>query len=204
MRFLALILAALPVGHSVDGRAIRPVVLGTPGAAHRLLVVGCIHGTEPAGVAIVRRLIRVGAPAGTEIVALPALNPDGCAHGTRGNADGVDLNRNFGSLTEPESRYAVALLRVLRPDVTVWFHQHEGFVRAWGPSVPTARRFAALAAYPYRTVEWPAGSATRWQNRHQPGTAAFVVELPAGSVPAARVRAWVRALRKLAVEGVRR
>jgi protein MpaA len=95
MRLLAVLLAALPIGHSVDGRAIAPVVLGTPGAAHRVLVVGCIHGNETAGIAIVNRLIKAGAPGGTEIVAVPSLNPDGCARGTRQNAHGVDLNRNF-------------------------------------------------------------------------------------------------------------
>src|SRR3954447_25567857 len=52
VRFLAALLAALPIGHSVQGRAIRPVVLGrgpTP-----LLVVGCIHGNEGAGMPIAR------------------------------------------------------------------------------------------------------------------------------------------------------
>ena len=52
MRLLALILAALPIGHSVHGQAIRPVVIGDPAAAHRMLVVGCIHGSDPAGNAI--------------------------------------------------------------------------------------------------------------------------------------------------------
>jgi murein peptide amidase A len=166
-------------------------------------------------MAVTRRLVTVGAPAGAEIVVVPALNPDGCAHGTRGNAHGVDLNRNFPSnwarigepgsrpLSEPESRYAVALIEQLRPQVTVWFHQPEAVVRAWGPSVGTARRFAALAHYPYRSIHWPYGSASNWQNHRFPGTASFVVELPAGRVPSARVGVWVRALRRLAVEGVR-
>jgi protein MpaA len=222
MRLLALILAALPVGHSVDGRAIRPVVLGSPDAPHRMLVVGCIHGSEQAGNAIVRRLIAAGAPAGAEIVAVTSINPDGCLRGTRGNAHGVDLNRNFPSnwarigvdgdlqysgprpLSEPESRYAVALVEALRPQITVWFHQPQGVVRAWGQSIPTARRFAALARYPYRSIAWPYGTASNWQNHTFPGTASFVVELPAGPVPAARLGLWVRALRTLAVEGVRR
>jgi protein MpaA len=222
VRLLALLLAALPVGHSVDGRAIRPVVLGDPAAAHRVLVVGCIHGNEPAGIPIVRALIRAGAPAGTEIVALPMLNPDGCLAGVRQNAHGVDLNRNFPSnwapighrgsyqyagprpLSEPESRYAVRLIEWLRPQVSIWFHQHEGFIRAWGRSIATARRFAALASYPYRSVEWPYGTVSNWQNHAFPGTASFVVELPAGAVPAARIGVWVRAIRELAREGFRR
>src|SRR4029453_9529858 len=81
VRLLALILASLPLGHSVDGRPIRPVVLGNPTAEHRLLFVGCIHGTEGAGLTIVHRLVAMGAPAGTEIVVLPVLNADGCARG---------------------------------------------------------------------------------------------------------------------------
>jgi murein peptide amidase A len=220
MRLLAVLLAALPVGHSVDGRAIRPVVLGTPGAAHRVLVVGCIHGNETAGVAIVNRLLKAGAPHGTEIVVVPSLNPDGCARGTRQNAHGVDLNRNFPSnwgrigkrgsfqwsgprpLSEPESRYAVKLITELQPQVTIWFHQHQGFVRAWGQSIPTARRFARLADYPYQSIEWPFGTASNWQNHRFPGTASFVVELPAGPVPASRLGTWVRAIREIARDGV--
>jgi len=222
VRLLALLLAALPIGHSVDGRAIRPVVLGDPAAAHRVLVVGCIHGNETAGLAITRRLIAAGAPAGTEIVVVPSVNPDGCARGTRGNAHGVDLNRNFPSnwsaigrpgsfqysgphaLSEPESRYSVALIERLQPQITIWFHQPQGIVRAWGQSVATAQRFASLAHFPYRSIRWPYGTAANWQNHRFPGTASFVVELPPGPVPAARIGVWVRAVREIAVEGVRR
>jgi protein MpaA len=222
VRLLALLLAALPIGHSVAGRAIRPVILGDPAAEHRVLVVGCIHGSETAGIAITRRLVAAGAPSGTEIVVVPAMNPDGCARGTRGNAHGVDLNRNFPSnwaaigrpgalqysgphpLSEPESRYAVALIERLRPQITIWFHQPQGVVRAWGQSIATARRFAALAAYPYRSIEWPYGTAANWQNHKFPGTASFVVELPPGPVSPARIGIWVRAVREIATEGVRR
>jgi murein peptide amidase A len=222
VRLLALLLAALPIGHSVEGRAIRPVVLGDPAAAHRVLVVGCIHGTETAGIAIAKRLVAAGAPSGTEIVVVPAVNPDGCAHGTRGNAHGIDLNRNFPSnweaigrpgdlqysgphsLSEPESRYSVALIERLRPQITIWFHQPQGVVRAWGQSVATARRFATLAHYPYRSIEWPYGTASNWQNHKFPGTVSFVVELPPGPPPATRIAVWVHAVREIAVEGVRR
>src|SRR4051794_6186723 len=64
VRVLALLLASLPVGHSVDGRMIRPVVLGAAPPAHTLLVVGCIHGNEPAGMAITRALVQAGPVAG--------------------------------------------------------------------------------------------------------------------------------------------
>ena len=199
MRFLIALVLALPIGHSVQGRELRPVVLGD--GPKVLLVVGCIHGTETAGLAITSALRRARPVPGATVVVLPALNPDGCyALRTRANAHGVDLNRDFPSLSEPESRYFVALVRALHPDVTVFFHQHEDVVRAWGRSRATARRFARLLGglLPYRAVPWPRGSATSWQNRTFPGTASFVVELPAGRIPAAVVPRYVRALRALA------
>jgi protein MpaA len=220
VRFLAALLAALPVGHSVQGRAIRPVVLGD--GPMTLLVVGCIHGNEPAGMAITRALLRSRPLPGTRIVVVPTVNPDGClALGTRQNADGVDLNRNFPSnwarigrrgsyqwsgprpLSEPESRYAVALVRALHPDVTVVFHQHEDVVRAWGRSRPTARRFASLLGglLPYRDMRWPFGTEANWQNHAFADEASFVVELPAGAVPPSSVPRYVRALRELARVG---
>src|SRR5581483_4225199 len=97
------------------------------------------------------------------------------------NADGVDLNRSFPNGREPETRLAVALVRRLRPDVTVWFHQAEDRVRAWGRSKAVARRYAHLAGMRYASVAWPRGAATRWQNTalHE---RSFVVELPAGAL----------------------
>jgi protein MpaA len=223
VRLLAALLAVLPVGHSVEGRAIRPIVLGPPAAAHRLLVVGCIHGTETAGETVTRRLVAERSlVTGAQIVVVDAVNPDGCAHGTRGNAHGVDLNRNFPSnwarigrrgdlqwsgpraLSEPESRFVVALVRAVRPDVTVWFHQPQGVIRAWGPSVATARRLGVLAGYPYRSIRWPYGTASNWQNHRSPGTASFVVELPPGGLTSSQVERWARALRRLAREGASR
>jgi protein MpaA len=213
--------AAPTLGRSGDGRPIVLARIGSPSAEHRLLVVGCIHGNECAGIPIVRRLLAGPAPAGTAIWAIPNLDPDGTALGIRQNAHGVDLNRNFPSgwraygrrgdleypgprpLSEPESRLAVDTIRRLRPDVTIWFHQHQDLVRAWGASVPAARRFAALVGLRFRRLVWPSGSATRWQNNRFPGTAAFVVELPAGPVPAAQLARYVRAIRILVVEGPR-
>jgi protein MpaA len=220
LRFLTAFVLALPIGHSVQGRAIRPIVLGH--AARPLLVVGCIHGNEPAGLAITSALVRAGALPRTEIVVVPTVNPDGClVRHTRQNAHGVDLNRNFPSnwapighrgsfqwsgprpLSEPESRYVVALVRALRPAVTVVFHQHEDVVRAWGRSRATARRFAQLLGglLPYRDAHWPYGTEANWQNHAFADEASFVVELPAGPVPAAAVPRYVRALRELARVG---
>jgi protein MpaA len=129
---------------------------------------------------------------------VPTLNPDGLAHGTRGNADGVDLNRSFPASREPEVRAAVALIRRLRPDVTIWFHQHQDLVRAWGRSQAIGQRYARLAGMRYARLEWPTGAATSWQNRVL-GEKSFVVELPGGSLDRAGVDRQVRACLRIAL-----
>ena len=59
------------------------------------LVVGVIHGSEPAGLAVIAQLRRLPLPPHVHLWLVPAANPDGLAAGTRQNADGVDLNRNW-------------------------------------------------------------------------------------------------------------
>src|SRR3954451_3340791 len=173
---LAAALAALAslTGHSVQGMPIRVVERDGAKPGRTVLVVGCIHGDEDAGIAVTRRLARMR-PAAGRLLVVHDLNPDGRAHRTRVNARGVDLNRNFPSewrhsprgleysgprpLSEPETRWARALIRREHPDVTIWFHQPQGVVRAWGHSVAEARRFARAAAARFARIRWPRGTA---------------------------------------------
>ncbi len=83
------------LGRSAEGRPILLSRVGDRGAERRVLVVGAVHGNEPAGRAVVRELRRGPAPDGAELWLIHDLNPDGTAAGSRQNARGVDLNRNF-------------------------------------------------------------------------------------------------------------
>src|SRR5205807_9374404 len=155
------------IGYSVQGRRIVAFELGGPstetrqsGAGRNILVVGCIHGNEPDGIAIARRLLTEQPLSGTAIWIVPVLNPDVVAADTRQNGDGVDLNRNFpwhwrplgppgttfyagaGALSEREARIAYRLIRRLRPAVSIWFHQHLDVVDVSGGNTATERRFA--------------------------------------------------------------
>ncbi len=202
MVLFALILTALlatagnereELGRSPEGRPIT--VLHVPGDGPRLLVVGCIHGDECEGRKVIRLLQRTTGDR-VDLWLVPNLNPDGYARGTRGNAHGVDLNRDFDTFSEPETRIARRLIRRVDPDISIWFHQPQALVRAWGPSRATARRYAGLAGEPYRSIEWPHGSASRWQNGL--GQISFVVELPSGTLSAARAARHARAVLELA------
>jgi murein peptide amidase A len=205
------------IGYSTQGRPIEVRRLGTFGSPRRILVVGCIHGDEDEGVEITRRLVRGGVPQGVEFWIVHVVNPDGRHLGVRQNGRGVDLNRNFGSewipigerwdpeysgprpWSEPETRITRKLVKRLRPDVTIWYHQPQALVRAWGPSRPMARRYARLAREPYASIRWPHGTAPNWQNHRFPDAAAFVVELPAGELPDRAAARHARALRRLLV-----
>jgi protein MpaA len=184
---------AVTIGHSAEGRPIEVLHVGGPGA--RVLVVGCIHGNECAALPVVRALARTHAR--EDLWLVPNLNPDGYARGTRANAHGVDLNRAFPAGREPETRVAVALIRRLRPRITIWFHQPQGLVRAWGRSIPAARRYARLAGMRFAALQWPPGAATRWQNLQLRETS-FVVELPPGPLSAGAIRRQTAAVRAAA------
>lgn len=202
------------IGHSVRGRPITATLNGDPRAPERVLVIGCVHGDEPAGMRVARRLIAGPSAGNAAIWVVPTLNPDGVAAGTRGNAHGVDLNRNFpfgwqplddleysGShaLSEPESRAARRLILRLRPHMTIWFHQPFGLVDRSGGDPAIERRFSQLIGLPLVRLYRPPGSASSWQNHALPGSTAFVVELP-DVVPTTLVRRATTAVRTLASE----
>jgi len=200
--------ASAEIGTSTLGRSIRAFRLGRGRA--RVLVIGCVHGDECAGSVIASRLLHAKAPGEGSIWVVPDLNPDGHAAKRRTNARGVDLNRNFpgtwrnlaasGSApgSEVETQVAMRLVRRLRPDVTIWFHQPQTLVRATGPSIRVARRFAQLARMRFRVLPRPPGSATDWQHVALPGTRAFVVELPRGELRIRAAGRYSRAVLRLA------
>jgi protein MpaA len=182
-----------------------------------VLVVGAIHGNELAGIAVARALERIRA--GADLWIVPDLNPDGAASGTRQNGRGVDLNRNWSSqwpgggkpwdvyyagsrpFSEPETQIARRLILRVRPQITIWFHQHMNVVWAWGHSTATGRRYARAAGMQLYHQHWLRGTASNWQNHRLAGAASFTVELAAGSLTPRQVRRHVRAILRLAAGG---
>jgi hypothetical protein len=197
------------LGRSEQG---RPIIGVRVGNAHGtpVLVVGCIHGNECTGIAIVKALEH--AQTNADLWLIPDLNPDGFAHHTRQNSDGVDLNANWSSgwqgggkpwdfyyggprpFSERESRIARNLIERIHPRVTIWYHQHMDVVWAWGPSTAAGRLYAQMSGMPFYHHSWLAGTAANWQNHHYPDSASFTVELPAGALTSAQVARQERAV----------
>jgi len=203
------------VGHSVKGRAIVAYERGDP-SAPVTLVVGVIHGAEPAGLAVIRRLRTMPLPAGVHLWLVPTVNPDGLAAGTRQNAHGVDLNRNWPvdwkhngvpwdgyysgprPMSEPENRAMRAFILRVKPELTIWYHQPLDVVYGSDPHVTVLKQYARLTGWPYRRLAAPPGAATRWERKRFPLGIHFVVEFKAGPISAATTRRHAAAVITLA------
>ena len=210
---LAAAVATLVLGHSAEGREIRATRVGEEGAAVNVLVVGSVHGNEVMGERIVAALRRER-PEGVTLWLVRTLNPDGRAAGTRQNARGVDLNRNFprrwrgggargGTYypgpragSEPETQALMRLVRRVRPQLAIYYHQWLGMtVRARGVDPALQREYARRTGLPLRDLPDYRGTAIGWQNHVIRDGNAFVVELRAGAPP---VRRHVNAVLALA------
>ena len=137
----------------------------------RVLVIGAIHGNEPAGIAIVRRLERDGpvpprAPLGHRRPE-SRRRPRGHARqrarrrpqpqlplalASRRRAGHDRTTQGTGPLSEPESRFARRVILRLRPDITIWFHQYRDrrrqLERQHGDRGPLRRPRRAASASP--------------------------------------------------------
>ena len=143
---------------------------------------------------------------GIDLWVVPAYNPDGLARGTRRNAHGVDLNRNYpyhwapltGSYysgpepaSEPETRAMMRFLAKVRPDWILSFHQplHGVDVAVERPAF--ARRVARLLGLPTTTLDCGGvchGTMTGWYNNRFRG---FALTVEYGARPSRSLMARV-------------
>ncbi|HZO12912.1 MAG TPA: DUF2817 domain-containing protein [Polyangiaceae bacterium] len=112
---------------------IHRITTGHDGAGRRLLVLAGVHGNERAGLLAVPHLLdHLDAHRerfrGVEIVIVTPVNPVGAAAGSRYNADGFDINRDFSRFDTPEARAVRHAFAEARPHFMVALHEgpHEG------------------------------------------------------------------------------
>ena len=164
---------APPPAGSHDHRSVlgRPLEVTVTGDGERtVLMLAGIHGDEAQGVDIARALAEEARQRPdllhARVVIMPAVNPDGLAAGTRGNARGVDLNRNYPTdnfapgqpgdrfyggpqpASEPETRAVLAVIEEYRPDLIVALHAPLACVNYDGPAQDQAAAFARAAGLP--------------------------------------------------------
>lgn len=182
-----------------------PLEVWRPEGRCSLLIFAGIHGEEPETTyALSRALRQLPAPPDHCAVVL-AANPDGLVRGTRGNARGVDLNRNFPSRdwqpkvvthrstledvsdvrlspgesagSEAETRALLALIAELQPGAVIALHAPLACIDDANES-DLGRRLAARTGMPLvRDVGYATpGSFGSWGQDH--GVAVVTYEFP--------------------------
>ncbi len=140
-------------GRSVLG---LPLEVWRPAGRCRLLLFAAIHGNEAETTAALSHALRHLEEPSADCAVVLAANPDGVIRGTRGNARGVELNRNFptwdwtpepvlhratldaprdvalspGSApgSEPETQALIRLIQELEPDAVIALHAPLGCI----------------------------------------------------------------------------
>jgi len=196
------------IGHSHRGRPIRIRRIGH--GPRRVIWIGGIHGNEQEGVISTRELplafTRVpGALGEVTLTIVEDINPDGTAMNRRGNAKGIDLNRNYPArnfvpgksygarpLDQPEARALHDLVRSERPHLVIVAHswREDHFINFDGPAVQYAELFAAESGYrvkPSDRISPTPGSLGSWVGRTL-GIPILTLEYERGSNP---LRCWM-------------
>jgi len=192
----------LTIGMSALGRPIVAVhVQDSP--RRPVIAIGSIHGDETMGLKVIERLLDVAEiPVDLNLWVIFTVNPDGLALGTRGNANGVDLNRNFATddwrivgrgtekysgekaASETETRAVQEFLIEQKPLLVVWWHQYGQYVddQRTVADYDLIKEFSELTDFPIKYVGCGStpciGNATAFINSRIEGASSFVVELP--------------------------
>lgn len=170
----ALSSSVMTIGYSVEGRPIEARRFGD--GERVLMLIGGMHGGWEANT--VRLMDELAAhfeahpeavEPGVSLVLVAAANPDGLPYGRsergRFNANGVDLNRNWGcewsaeavwrsqsvnpgarAFSEPETRALAEYIRALRPAAVVFYHSVANGVYAGACDDGSSADSEALAA----------------------------------------------------------
>lgn len=147
------------IGKTKQGRPLHLVQIGSPRpvsaavARNRptLLFVCSQHGNEPAGREACLKLLRdlaftkdkalLSQLEKMTVLFVPSANPDGRAANSRGNADGVDINRDHLNLETPEARAMAEVVGEWEPEISMDLHEY-------GPSIPALYDDDVLLLWP--------------------------------------------------------
>ena len=193
---------------SHQGRPLRIRRIGN--GPRRVIWVGGIHGDEREGAISTAELPLAfsrlpGALGQVTLTILEDVNPDGTALHRRGNAEGIDLNRNYPAsnflagpnfgerpLDQPEAKVLHDLILAERPHLVIVAHswRKDHFINFDGPAVAHAELFSARSGYrvkPSDRIAPTPGSLGSWVGRTL-GIPILTLEHERGSDP---LRCWV-------------
>lgn len=154
-------------------------LIGTP-TENNVLIIGVFHGDEPQGKYLIEKYLSLPAhqveAINSNLLFIPCLNPDGLQFGTRTNANGVDLNRNFPTknwggvnvaadgntecqdsslyyggtspASETETQFVIDIIKKYQPKLILTLHAPYKIVNYDGPAEEIAQKISDIIGYP--------------------------------------------------------
>ncbi len=129
-------------GYSVLGNPIWSATIGNPNG-QTLSLGGGVHGIELSGREAALVLLRDMAYTPTpeqsdwlqdyQLLIIPNINADGIHAGARNNARGLNLNRDYFQLTQPEIRAVISTVRRFEPRIHIDLHEMASSTRHFEP-----------------------------------------------------------------------
>ena len=148
----------------------------------KTLIIGVFHGDEPQGKFLIEKYAKTSG-----LMFIPCLNPDGMQLGTRCNANGVDLNRNFPTKnwgedtseagdnpadyfggtsagSEIETQFVIDVIEKYKPELIITLHAPYKVVNYDGPAQKIAEQISQIIKYPVEaSIGYPTpGSFGTW------------------------------------------
>ena len=189
-------------GESRDG---NPLTVWLPARTKpEILLLASMHGDESETTVVLSDALRSIRAESLKNAAVLCANPDGLVRGTRGNANGVDLNRNFPAsnwspepvfyksqrngprdirlspgphpASEPETRALLSLLDRLRPRAVITLHAALACIDDADDSF-LGRQLAERTGLPLEPVTYPTpGSFGSWAQEHELNLVTYELE----------------------------
>lgn len=144
-----------------------------------VLVIGVVHGDEPQGEYLINKYLDSNIE--SKLAFIPCLNPDGKNLGTRVNANGVDINRNFPTknwilsdkneffggeapASEQETIFLINLIEEIKPKLILTLHAPFKVVNYDGNAKLIAQKISNIINYPVQeNIGYPTpGSLGTW------------------------------------------
>lgn len=141
-----------------------------PQGGKTVLIIGVFHGDEGQGKFLIENFITTKLPQmklKNRLLFIPCLNPDGLFVNTRGNSNGVDLNRNFATknfevcydktsefyggeipASEIETQFMQEVIEEYRPDLILTLHAPFCVVNYDGNAEEIAEKISKIINYP--------------------------------------------------------
>lgn len=173
-----------------------------------VLVIGVFHGDEPEGEYLINKLMEdieqnPELTVSNRVLFIPCLNPDGKQAGTRVNANGIDLNRNFPTRnrtgnngkdsqfyggeeggSEIETRFVMDIIAEYKPARILTIHAPYKVVNYDGPAEKIAENMSKLNGYPVQVdIGYPTPGSFGTYAGKERAIPVITLELPEDCIP---------------------